>query len=893
MRPIKLMMKAFGSYADRTYVDFNAFEKGLFLITGDTGAGKTTIFDAIVFALYGISSGMERTASMMHCDYVSKLEDTEVEFTFEQSGKEYTAKRSLHFVKKRGKENEFGDALIPATLTEPDGVTIEGATRVSDRITEILGLNKDQFRQIIMLAQGDFKQFLKSDSEKKSEILGKLFDNSIYIRYQELISEAAKALENERSESVKSIAYTMTKSFEAPADAEGFDASSWLPESPALTSNLEKIVGLENDAIAALKEQQNAAKEKETALTAKLTEGRIRNGQLDSLAEKRAHLKDLEEAKGSFEALREKAKTVSAALYKVMPEIRSRENAQKQLTDMTGEIGTLTERLRKQEEARAAAAKEAEDDEESRKKITDLTGRIQTLKDSLPRYEQRAKLLRGIRKKEDAAEKDGAALADLIRKAKQAKDHYDELYDRYIAGQAGLLADKLRQELEASEEAVCPVCGTALKKGEEAHFAPLAEGTPSDEQVRGAKSAFERQDEIRSQAEKKWTELKTGLEADKKNLEAFADLPYADEDAVSAEIRKQNAEKDGLERLIRKHEAEKEKAEKEYAATDGALASARGQLPAREEALTQAEEKLAGMLRETGFASADDARAALEGLSSPEKWLEEAGRKQTDYEADCKSTQDAVRDLAEETRDYEKQDLSSLTEVIGRIKEKLDSAEQKIREKDKLRSNHVKVLGTVRTEKAKLAETEGASKLLRKLSELASGANGEGGKLSFDRYVMGATFREIIEKANFRLEILSGGQYQLVHKVEAYRKNAKAGLDIEVLDRSTGIQRESASLSGGESFLVSMALALGLSDVVQSHAGGQALDALFIDEGFGTLDDDVLDKAVQVLNSLSDGGHHLVGIISHVSRLEESIAQKIVVKHGARGSALKVIGKGV
>ena len=200
------------------------------------------------------------------------------------------------------------------------------------------------------------------------------------------------------------------------------------------------------------------------------------------------------------------------------------------------------------------------------------------------------------------------------------------------------------------------------------------------------------------------------------------------------------------------------------------------------------------------------------------------------------------------------------------------------------------VYDNIKIEKAKLSKTDYASKILSKLSDLASGSNGEGGKLSFDRYVMGATFREVIEKANIRLEIMSGGQYQLIHQMEAGRKNAKAGLDIEVLDRNTGIQRESASLSGGESFIVSLALALGLSDVVQSHSGGQALDTLFIDEGFGTLDDGVLDKAVQVLESLSDGSHHLVGIISHVSRLEESIPQKIVVRNSDKGSSLKIEG---
>ena len=165
--------------------------------------------------------------------------------------------------------------------------------------------------------------------------------------------------------------------------------------------------------------------------------------------------------------------------------------------------------------------------------------------------------------------------------------------------------------------------------------------------------------------------------------------------------------------------------------------------------------------------------------------------------------------------------------------------------------------------------------------------NSEGGKLSFDRYVMGAVFREILEAANLRMERMSGGRYELIHKLGADRRNAKAGLEIEVLDHNTGLQRGSATLSGGETFFTSLALALGLSDVVQNHAGGKRMDALFIDEGFGTLRDDVLDKALEVLNGLSEG-ERLVGIISHVDKLSESIPQKILVKHGEKGSTLRL-----
>jgi len=257
---------------------------------------------------------------------------------------------------------------------------------------------------------------------------------------------------------------------------------------------------------------------------------------------------------------------------------------------------------------------------------------------------------------------------------------------------------------------------------------------------------------------------------------------------------------------------------------------------------------------------------------------------------ECRGIDQSIQDLEAQTKGQKQVDLQILQGQIDEAEKESAEAEQALNSCQNLLRNHQSVYETIRHEKEILAGSDQAYAVLNRLSELAVGSNSEGGKLSFDRYVMGATFREIIEKANIRLEIMSGGQYQLVHQSESHARNRIAGLDIEVLDRNTGVQRESSSLSGGESFIVSLALALGLSDTVQSHSGGQALDTMFVDEGFGTLDDNVLDKAVQVLNSLSDGGHHLVGIISHVSRLEESIPQKISVSKGERGSVLRVMG---
>ena len=232
MRPIELTMTAFGSYARTTTVDFDAFRSGLFLITGDTGAGKTTIFDGIVFALYGVLSGSERRTDMMHCDYVSKSEDTVVSLRFDQGGREYQVRRTIHFPRRRGGD-DYGTGVQDAVLVEPDGPgkegagqsTVKGPRYVTERITEILGLNPDQFRQIVMLAQGEFKRFLKADSEKKNEILGRLFDNSLYLNYEELIGQAFSRLRREREDQQEQIRIQMEQIFAMPEG--GLEEGRW------------------------------------------------------------------------------------------------------------------------------------------------------------------------------------------------------------------------------------------------------------------------------------------------------------------------------------------------------------------------------------------------------------------------------------------------------------------------------------------------------------------------------------------------------------------------------------------------------------------------------------------------------------------------------------------
>lgn len=918
MRPIELTMTAFGSYAETTTVDFRRFRSGLFLITGDTGAGKTTIFDAIVFALYGALSGSERRTDMMHCDHVSKSEDTVVSLRFEQGGREYRVQRSLHFPKRRGAE-EYGAGVQDAVLTEPDPAgaddstehTLKGAKKVTERITEILGLNPEQFRQIVMLAQGEFKRFLKADSEKKNEILGRLFDNSLYLNYEELIGQACSRLQKQREGNQERIRTQMEQVFMMPEtdggeeDADPAREEQWLAGNPDLLEELETLIASEQEKVEMAEKSRLERKTALDQLNKELGSARDRNARLQELQMREDHLKALEAQSGSIEALRKQMSEVTAVVRTIRPAAKAHREAALQLQETGNKIHELTQSLEQLEQARTRTAQELEKNGPRQQQIEEKTARIQTLTDSLPVYhqlqeeeqrisEQQGKLI----KDQKRLERLEAETADTAKAALAARKEYDDLYDAFVRGQSGLLAESLRDDLKEKGEAVCPVCGTGLKAADEGRLAKRAQETPDQKTVERAKAAFERAEQDRADLVKEKEVLTTAIsketesvEASQRSLKKRAEgLLFPSEEEAKRQVSGLQKEKTTLEQQIRAAEEEHQKQQQRCDAAAGELKAEQERLPQDEKRAQETKAALQQILSETGFGSEEDAEAVVQGIADPEKWLRQTEEKLQAFRVDLESTRQSAEELRKQTAGWQEQDLTQLRQQISAADAAFEEASRRAQERQNLLDNHQKVYANVKTEMEILAGSDRAFRMLRKLSAMALGSTGEGGKLSFDRYIMGATFREILAKANLRLEILSGGQYEMVHQSQGYRKNAKAGLDIEVLDRNTGQQRESGSLSGGEAFIVSMALALGLSDVVRSRAGGQSLETLFIDEGFGSLDDGVLEKAMQVLGSLSDDEHHLVGIISHVGRLEESIPQKIIVHNGEKGSSLRICG---
>ena len=1057
MRPLTLEMTAFGSYAGTTVLPFVDLRQGLYLVTGDTGAGKTTIFDAIIFALYGVASGSDRSPDMLHCDHVPKSLDTVVRLRFSQGGKEYTVERSIHFTKKRGADNVYGDAKISAVLTEPETV-IEGASRVSARCEELLGLNAEQFRKIIMLAQGEFREFLKADSDKKNEILGKLFDSAPYVWYQTLLAGARDQLRAQRSEQREHLRTLLQNTLRLPDDQAREDAAQFLPEHPELLENLRRLAASDRAALEQLRGARDGLSRQIADLNAKKGAAEADNRQLDELAALRRSLEALE-AQGPDIARRRQAYALAEkAVHKVRPVLEQAEKARAAHASACSEIEALKKELAVLEEAAQTADAAVRDDARLVEEIAALAAAIRSIEEQLPRYddltqreaeksaaeageketaarqEQEKKTLdelgavlealreelinlegadaevkeaehRDERVQERLAALDGengvreetasilqqqqtllkrqTRLEALTREALDAEAAYSDLYRRFIAGQAGLLAGDLRQRLIEDGEAYCPVCRSSLNRAHIPQLAVTGGEIPDQAEVDNAKAARDRAEKQRSEEQTQLAALVTHIDARKTALleRAFPLLPdcagwetlcaagYLPAAVAEAKAQKretkaalvkalsrqkrrqrcktQQPEKEALQKAalarlealdkkaqeqrtavmtaeaaitelkkqLRFSDSKSAKAEKQAlegkrraleaqaqahrAALEEAnkkLDTARGSLAEKEAAAEKqraesdaAETLLADTLSKTGFENLDALSRALSpiGGEDAEEWLLAEQKAFTSYDETLRHTRAQREKLEAQTAGKQPTDLSALEEALTELGNRYRAANDACAGQENLLQNHADVLTRAVKLKNALAVSESAWARLDRLASLAVGASGEGGKLSFDRYVMGAVFREILDMSNRRMELMSGGRYELVHKTGADRKNAKAGLEIEVLDNSTGQQRPSGSLSGGEAFFTSLALALGLSDVVRSHAGGRQMEALFIDEGFGTLSDDVLDRALDVLGQLTEG-NRLVGIISHVDKLSESIPQKIRVRSGEKGSTLSL-----
>lgn len=1053
MRPLKLTMTAFLCYAKTTEVDFESIN-GLFLIDGDTGAGKTSIFDAISFALYGTASGKERDVQTLHTDFVSKSVPTVVRLEFLHQGRRYTVERKIVYSKKRGTANEYNEPSKTATLWEEGKEPITNTSDVTRRCTELIGLNADQFRSVVMLPQGAFREFLNSDGSKKNEILGRLFDNTEYVRYQKLLIEVRGALKKKREQYDQSLSVAMGTLFKLP---EGENAELYLSGHPALLENLSALIRREEEQLAELEAQADAREKAVTKQQQEYWEAEKANGLLEELRRAREKLAALEERRAETEAARLKYRTAEKAIRRVKPAADEEERARADFDRTNASIRQLEEELEKRTGERAEAEQAVHDDaplaerrdslraeerkltellptydelgvkekeandaraevaqtadalEEARKKKADLNerlraaqGELEALSGADAELERRRNLLEKAQKRwnaltapgtgieassaeviaeEEKLEQGEKKLERLTKAASDAANEHNRLYQAFIAGQAGMMASGMRKELATSGQAVCPVCNSVFRTGDEVRFAELTEGTPLEADVDAADSARKQAEEARSNQHNRNEKLRAQLE--QRRLNIIKDAAELDggcdswealtapgriealHSAVEAELERSTeqyrkalddrekakaleAEREDIVKRLEGLDSEIERltklgtevairlkgleasvaalrgqlafpdacqakkrigelqeeiagitarldahnnalraAENKCTETEGRLKAHREALPGLESKLCAARERLEAALGENGFGDIGEYRAALPaGDADGESWLEGEKAKLDEYDNDVRSTGQHIAQLEKQTEGRERADLEALGAQLEESRSAREAAADACAEKKNLIGNHRDVFGKAAAAKAELSKTHKAFERIDRLASLAGGMKSSDGELSFDRFVMGTIFREVLAVASYRFEAMTNGKYSLEHAAGAKRKTSKAGLDIDVLDIAKGTRRPaSSSFSGGEGFMASLALALGLSDVVQSRAGGQQLDALFIDEGFGSLDEARLANVLEVLQSLTEN-NRLVGIISHVEALD-SISPKLCVKSTPDGSVIE------
>lgn len=924
MKPLKLTMSAFGSYAGKNVIDFTGQQQGIFLITGDTGAGKTTIFDAITYALYNQTSGGERNGNMMRSQYAQPEAETYVELEFLYRGQTYRVRRNPDYkITKTLKNGKIREQKVPHSveLTMPDGTVFPEKKNATDaKIIEILGLTADQFSQIVMIAQGDFLKLLYTKSDERKMIFSKLFRTDIYWKIQENLRRKSMEMDERIQENDR--AFEQEKSRIIP-----------LPESEELP--LDELVERLRERLKDALKEQNLRRANVEELNKKITKYEEINKLFVSLEKIRQTGKELEARQVESKERRQQIENALKA-DKVLVAEQQNLRQQQAVEQSVQAIAKMEETLTNNQEMFETLKTQLQEVEaEQKREAADIQKKMLALEQSFPSYEalqnarseeqQAKKVWEDLEKtSEESFHKKEAGIAALKEQQKQQEQvveqtkknweqtslsasesakHYEHMYEAFLKEQAGILAENL------SAGCPCPVCGSTVHPDP----AKLSDHAVTELEVEQAKKT-------RAAAEEKRDLAYAAFEAEKTEKQKLAQAVEKEEaDFVLAQTiakqQRKEAEQNYVslqkiaeqirEKLVYPSFAE---AKKQYAAMQKALAAAeqeierkrqkvselaeamntlKGQKLAEEEnqktakkLAAKTEKEYAKLLEKSGFVSEETYHLAI----LPERSRSKLEREEKEYESQCLRQQSEQKLLEKQVSGKTYTDTTELNEQLKAEKQALKEAEKTYMELHTAYENDRSVLQNcaVYLEKGKKLESE--DQVIKSLSKTANGRLSGSAKIDFETYIQRQYFKQIIHEANKRLLTMSNHQFILKLKEEANTgRKTNEGLDLSVYSLVTDSERDVKTLSGGESFLAALAMALGLSDIVERSAGAIHPDMMFIDEGFGSLDAQSRQQAIEVLGELA-GDSRMVGIISHVTELKEQIDRKLVVSRTDKGS---------
>lgn len=1037
MRPIKLTISAFGPYASKQVIDFEELKgRNIFVISGKTGAGKTTIFDAISYALYGEASGESRETDSLRSHFADDNTETYVELEFELRGEKYTVNRVPKQKKKKARGEGYTEKSADATLTLPDGKVITKVKNVTDKIIEILGITREQFKQIVMLAQGEFKKLLLADSVERDGIFRKIFNTYDFEKIQAELKDKAANLSKNRTKSKHEMEINL-KNIKGEHDI----VIDEYVDFPLVIEKLKDLLERDNNIYKTLNEE---GKEVDNNLQVKNQEKAIIETNNNLIKEKEIITKALEELLSKEDEYKNKSKTIidgkNAKEVKYIEDklIETTKKLTKREEDYNLSLKNIDSLKLKQEEAnkllQIEESKECDREklsveinnlnklEEKIIELDSLNNKVMHLKQSaensklqIINNKKETEELKKSKEEKELQLKDIATLEtkkvelesdikaknktlDEVRELfkvirsfqntyiehnnkakeykefeveyKKVKENYEKMDDLYKKEQAGILASKLQ------ENEPCPVCGSTNHPNK----ATIKENLkiPTKEELKVAKENLDKLEKENLEKINNLTTLNSNkttyleqvnnhlsmlsatLNIDKtfnsetakvvKNLgtelksviDKLKDelLKVIDKISLKEKIEKElnlitTTINEREHSLIKLEECEKnytteltqnitkiDEYKKEIPENITDLKTLNNLIEVKTKELNISKEKLAKLrlenenlakklegenstskeinksieelkleiannkanfneaIKEQGFDNIqtyEDAKLQISMVESLEKEVE-------NYNSELKLTKAKQEDIINKTKDIVFMDITTIDEEIRSIQNNKKELESKLRELHAIIVGNKTILKNVENLNIEFKEIEEEYKVLGELADLANGKKAP--YISFERYILASYFEDIIEAANIRLEKMTGDRFSLIRKTSKSKGAGQKGLELEIYDNYTDSSRDVSSLSGGESFKASLSLALGLSDIVQSNAGGVSLDTMFVDEGFGTLDPQSLDNAIDSLLELQRGGR-LVGIISHVEELKERIDAKLEVTSTSKGSKVE------
>lgn len=1037
MRPIKLTISAFGPYASKQVIDFEELKgRNIFVISGKTGAGKTTIFDAISYALYGEASGESRETDSLRSHFADDNTETYVELEFELRGEKYTVNRVPKQKKKKARGEGYTEKSADATLTLPDGKVITKVKNVTDKIIEILGITREQFKQIVMLAQGEFKKLLLADSVEREGIFRKIFNTYDFEKIQAELKDKAANLSKNRTKSKHEMEINL-KNIKGEHDI----VIDEYVDFPLVIEKLKDLLERDNNIYKTLNEE---GKEVDNKLQVKNQEKAIIETNNNLIKEKEIIAKALEELLSKEDEYKNKSKTIidgkNAKEVKYIEDklIETTKKLTKREEDYNLSLKNIDSLKLKQEEAnkllQIEESKECDREklsveinnlnklEEKIIELDSLNNKVMHLKQSaensklqIINNKKETEELKKSKEEKELQLKDIATLEtkkvelesdikaknktlDEVRELfkvirsfqntyiehnnkakeykefeveyKKVKENYEKMDDLYKKEQAGILASKLQ------ENEPCPVCGSTNHPNK----ATIKENLkiPTKEELKVAKENLDKLEKENLEKINNLTTLNSNkttyleqvnnhlsmlsatLNIDKtfnsetakvvKNLgtelksviDKLKDelLKVIDKISLKEKIEKElnlitTTINEREQSLIKLEECEKnytteltqnitkiDEYKKEIPENITNVKTLNNLIEVKTKELNISKEKLAKLrlenenlakklegenstskeinksieelkleiannqtnfneaIKEQGFDNIEDYENAKLKISMVEVLEKEV----ENYNSELKLTKAKQEDIINKTKDMVFMDITTIDEEIKSIQNDKKELESKLRELHAIIVGNQTVLENVENLNIEFKEIEEEYKVVGELADLANGKKAP--YISFERYILASYFEDIIEAANIRLEKMTGDRFSLIRKTSKSKGAGQKGLELEIYDNYTDSSRDVSSLSGGESFKASLSLALGLSDIVQSNAGGVSLDTMFVDEGFGTLDPQSLDNAIDSLLELQRGGR-LVGIISHVEELKERIDAKLEVTSTSKGSKVE------